>query len=65
MVKKMNPNKRRVSLELSKEVVKKVNLNLVETYGSSFGHFTRTVEAGLILWLEKQEGSTWGDFFNE
>lgn len=54
----MQPGKKRVCLELSKEVVKKVNLELVKTYGSTFGHFTQTVEDSLILWVEKQKLQT-------
>jgi len=39
---------------MSKELFKEVNLKLVKLYGNSFGHFTKTVEAGLILWLDQQ-----------
>lgn len=51
----MKPGKKKVCLELSKEVVKKVNFELVRIYGNTFGHFTQTVEDGLILWIEKQK----------
>lgn len=57
-MKKIKPDKKKVCLELSKEVVKKVNLELVKIYGNTFGHFTQTVEDGLILWIEKQKASS-------
>ena len=51
----MKPGNKKVCLELSKEVVKKVNFELVRIYGNTYGHFTQTVEDGLILWIEKQK----------
>lgn len=56
-MKKTNLEKKKVSLDLSKDIVKEVNLVLVKIHGSTFGHFTRTVEEGLILWVEKQKES--------
>lgn len=56
-MKKLKPGKKKVCLELSKEVVKKVNFELVRIYGNTFGHFTQTVEDGLILWIENQKES--------
>jgi len=55
---KIKPGKKKVCLELSKEVVKQVNLELVRIHGNTFGHFTQTVEDGLVLWIEKQKTST-------
>lgn len=53
----MKSGKKKVCLELSKDIVKKVNMELVKIHGSTFGHFTQTVEDGLILWVEKQKVS--------
>jgi hypothetical protein len=36
------------------ELFQRVNFELVRFYGNSFGHFTKTVEIGLSLWLEQQ-----------
>jgi len=47
--------KQKICIEISKEVFKKTNLELVKLYGNSFGHFTKTVETGLKLWLKEQE----------
>lgn len=49
------PDKKKVCLDLSKDLLKEVNLELVKINGSTFGYFTKTVEAGLRLWLEQQE----------
>ena len=49
--------KQKICIEISKEVFKKTNLELVKMYGNSFGHFTKTVEAGLKLWLQEQESN--------
>lgn len=49
--------KQKICIEISKELFKKTNLELVKMYGNSFGHFTKTVEAGLELWLQKQESN--------
>ncbi|MBA7516657.1 hypothetical protein ES705_08705 [subsurface metagenome] len=57
-MKKLKPGKKKVCLELSKEVVKKVNFELVRIYGNTFGHFTQTVEDGLVLWIKQQKDST-------
>ena len=32
-----------------------MNFELVRLYGNSFGHFTKTIEIGLRLWLEQQK----------
>ena len=50
------PDKKKVCLELPKKLLKEINLKLVETYGGSFGHFGKTVEEGLNLWLNNQTG---------
>lgn len=49
--------KQKICIEISKEIFKKTNLELVKMYGNSFGHFTKTVEAGLNLWLHEQESN--------
>ena len=49
--------KQKICIEISKEVFKKTNLELVKMYGNSFGHFTKTVEAGLKMWLQEQESN--------
>ena len=50
--------KKQTCLELSEELVKKVNLKLVKIHGRTFGYFTKTVEDGLNLWLEQQKASS-------
>lgn len=37
------------------ELFQQVNFELVRLYGNSFGHFTKTIEIGLRLWLEQQK----------
>ena len=54
----MKPGRKKFFLELSEKVVKDVNLELVKIYGRTYGHFARTVEDGLVLWVEKQRVST-------
>jgi len=49
--------KQKICIEISKELFKKTNLELVKKYANSFGHFTKTVEAGLRLWLQEQESN--------
>ncbi len=49
--------KQKICTEISKELFKKINLELVKLYGNSFGHFTKTVEEGLKLWLQEQESN--------
>ncbi len=51
---KKKTQKQKICIEISRELFKNVNLELVKLYGNSFGHFTKTVENGLNLWLENQ-----------
>jgi len=50
------PDKKKVCLELPKKLLKEINLKLVEIHGGSFGHFGKTIEEGLNLWLNNQTG---------
>ncbi len=53
MVKK-KMEKKQICIKVSKDVLEKLNHELVNQYSNVFGHISESVEEGILLWLDKQ-----------
>ena len=47
-------DKKKINLCLSREIYKKLQLKIVEKYGSTYGHIGETIEEAIKLWIYEQ-----------
>jgi translation initiation factor 2 alpha subunit (eIF-2alpha) len=54
-IKFMTESKTRICLDVSEDVYKEFNMQILEKYGKIYGHLGKTVEEGMRLWIKNQQ----------
>jgi len=49
-------DKKKICLEISKELYKDFNKAIIDKYGNVYGHISKCLEEGIELWLKLQRG---------